>query len=90
MDTDTYDESTTNGIILFPTRIVVLSNGNRLVTPQSVNLDEDQITHIAIVFQRNYKNNGRNLCRIYVNSIQNAVFEYGGSNHFGNGYLKIG
>lgn len=90
MDTDTYNENTTNGIILFPTKIVVLSNGNRLITPQSVNLDEDQITHIAIVFQRNYKNNGRNLCRIYVNSIQNAVFEYGGSNHFGNGYLKIG
>ena len=90
MDTDTYDESTTNGIILFPTKILVLSNGNRLVTPQSVNLDEDTITHIAIVFQRNYRNGGRNLCRIYVNSIQNAVFEYGGSNHFGNGYLRIG
>ena len=90
MDTNTFDESTTNGIILFPTKILVLSNGNRLITPQSVNLDEDTITHIAIVFQRNYRNSGRNLCRIYVNSIQNAVFEYAGSNTFGNGYLRIG
>lgn len=90
MDTDTYNEANTNGIILFPTKILVLSNGNRSVTPQSVVLDEDTITHIAIVFQRNYKNQGRNLCRIYVNSIQQAVFEYGGSNTFGNGSLRLG
>lgn len=90
MDTDTYNENTTNGIILFPTKILVLSNGNRLVTPQSVNLDEDCITHLVIVFQRNYNNSGRNLCRIYVNSIQQAVFEYGGNNHFGAGCLRIG
>ena len=90
MDTETYNENTTNGIIFFPTKVLVLSNGNRLVTPQSVNLDEDTITHVVIVFQRNYHNSGRNLCRIYINSIQNAVFEYGGNNHFGNGYLRIG
>ena len=90
MDTETFNERTTNGVILFPTKIIVLSNGNRSITPQSVVLDEDTITHVAIVFQRNYKNQGRNLCRIYINSIQNAVFEYGGSNTFGNGSLRIG
>ena len=90
MDTEEYNESTTNGIILFPTKILVLTSGNRLVTPQSVNLDEDKITHIAIVLQRNYNNIGRNLCRIYVNSYQNAVFEFDGSSTLGGGYLKIG
>lgn len=90
MSTNTYNESTTNGIILFPTKLLILSNGNRAVTPQSVVLDEDTITHVVIVFQRNYKNQGRNLCRIYINSIQQVVFEYGGSNTFGNGSLKIG
>ena len=90
MDTETYDPETTNGIILFPTKILILSTGNRQITPQSVNLDEDEITHIAIVLQRNYANSGKNLCRIYVNSYQNAVFEYSGSATFGNGHLKIG
>lgn len=90
MDTNTYNPKTTNGIILFPTKILVLSTANRQVIPQSVNLDEDEITHIMIVFQRNYNNIGRNLCRIYVNSYQNAVFEYSGSASFGNGHLRIG
>ena len=90
MDTETYNENSTNGIILFPTKILVLTSGNRLVTPQSVNLDEDKITHIAIVLQRNYNNIGRNLCRIYVNSYQNAVFEFDGSSTLGGGYLRIG
>lgn len=90
MDTDTFIESATTGVILFPTKIVVMSNGQKLITPQSVNLDEEVVTHITIVFQRNAMNSGRNLCRIYVNSVQNAVFEYGGNNHFGNGMLRIG
>lgn len=90
MDTATYNERTTNGIILFPTKILVLSSGNRQVTPQSVNLDEDEITHIVVVFQRNYNNSGRNLCRIYVNSYQQVVFEYSGNTSFGNGHLRIG
>lgn len=90
MDTEQYVESASTGVILFPTKILVMSNGQRLVTPQSVNLDEDAVTHICIVFQRNYQNSGRNLCRIYVNSIQNAVFEYGGNNNFANGMLRIG
>ena len=90
IDTDTYNEGTSNGIILFPTKILVMTNVNKQVTPQSVNLDEDEITHIAIVLQRNYNNSGRNLCRIYVNSYQNAVFEYGGNASFGDGCLKLG
>lgn len=90
MDTTEYNETRTNGVILFPTKVVVLSTGNRQVIPQSVMLDEDEITHVCIVFQRNYNNSGRNLCRIYINSYQNAVFEYGGNVSFGNGHLKIG
>ena len=90
MDTDTYDAEKTNGIILFPTKILVLGNANRNIIAQSVNLDEDEMCHIMIVFQRNYNNSGRNLCRIYVNSYQNAVFDYSGSANFGKGYLRLG
>ena len=90
MDTETYDPLRTNGIILFPTKILVLSTSNRQVTPQSVNLNEDSITHVTIVLQRNYANKGKNLCRIYINSYQNAVFEYSGNASFGDGYLKMG
>lgn len=90
MDTETYDPSRTNGIILFPTKILVLSTSNRQVTPQSVNLNEDSITHVTIVLQRNYANKGKNLCRIYINSYQNAVFEYSGNASFGDGHLRMG
>ncbi|MBQ9231583.1 MAG: leucine-rich repeat protein [Prevotella sp.] len=90
MSTDDYSEATTCGIILFPTRIVVLSTTEREVTPQSVNLSENSILHIVIVLQRQYGATGRNLCRIYVNGIQNAVFEYAGNASFGNGSLVMG
>lgn len=90
MDTETYDPLRTNGIILFPTKILVLSTSNRQVTPQSVNLNEDSITHVTIVLQRNYANKGKNLCRIYINSYQNAVFEYSGNASFGDGHLRMG
>lgn len=90
MDTEAYDESSTNGIILFPTRLTVLTSGNRQVIPQTVQLVEDRILHVVIVLQRGYATTGRNLAHIYINGIQQAVFEYGGNVSFGNGYLRMG
>ena len=90
MSTDTYNAAETNGIILFPTRLTVLTSGNRQMVAQTVQLVEDQILHVVIVLQRGYGTTGRNLCHIYVNGIRQCVFEYGGNTSFGNGYLKMG
>ena len=90
MSTNAYDASETNGIILFPTKLTVLTSGNRQNVAQSVQLVEDQILHVVIVLQRGYGTTGRNLCHIYVNGLRQCVFEYGGNTSFGNGYLKMG
>ncbi|MBQ9474671.1 MAG: BspA family leucine-rich repeat surface protein [Bacteroidales bacterium] len=91
MDTDNFSAATTNGIIVFPTKIVVLNNVNRSVVRQSVGFAEDQPVHIMVVFQRNFSNTGRNLCRIYVNGNQQCVFEYSPSASFGTGCcLRLG
>lgn len=90
MSEETYNEATTSGVIIFPTKILVLTSGNRQVVPQSVNLTEDRVTHAVIVLQRGYGNTGRNLCHIYVNGVRQAVFEYGGNVSFGNGCLRMG
>lgn len=90
MSTNSYDPSETNGIILFPTRLTVLTSGNRQMVAQTVQLVEDQILHVVTVLQRGYGTTGRNLCHIYINGIRQCVFEYGGNTSFGNGYLKMG
>lgn len=90
MSTSTYNSATTNGIVLFPTRLVVLSSTDRQMTPQTVQLSEDKILHVVVVLQRLYKMTGRNLCRIYVNGVQQCVFEYDGTGTFGNGPLRLG
>ena len=90
MSTSTYNSATTNGLIVFPTRVTVLSSTDRNITPQTVQLNEDKVLHMVVVFQRLYKNTGRNLCRIYINGIQQAIFEYSGEGSFGQGALVIG
>lgn len=90
MSTSTYNSATTNGLIVFPTRVTVLSSTDRQITPQTVQLNEDKVLHMVVVFQRLYKSTGRNLCRIYINGIQQAVFEYSGEGSFGQGPLVIG
>ena len=90
MDTEEYNPNTTNGIILFPTKIQVLGSTARNLVGQSVNLYEDSILHVMIVFQRRYADTIYNLCHIYVNGIRQAVFLYEGGISFGNGYLRIG
>ena len=90
MSTSTYNPATTNGVIVFPTKVTVLSSTDRNTTPQTVQLNEDKVLHLVVVFQRLYKSTGRNLCRIYINGIQQAVFEYSGEGSFGAGPLVIG
>lgn len=90
MDTETYDPAATNGIILFPTKIQVLGNEDREMVVQSVNLCEDSILHVAVVFQRAYAQTAFNLCHIYVNGIRQAVFTFNGGGTFGNGHLRMG
>ena len=90
MSTSTFNSATTNGLIVFPTRVLVLSSTDRQITPQTVQLNEDKVLHLVVVFQRLYKSTGRNLCRIYINGIQQAVFEYSGEGSFGQGPLVIG
>lgn len=90
MDTDEYDEANSRGIMLFPTRLMVLSSNERAGVYQRIDLPEDKIIHTAIVMQRNYAGTGRNLCRIYINGRENVTFEYSGTSNFGTGCLRFG
>lgn len=90
MDTEEYNPATTNGLILFPTKIQILSSENRKLVEQSVNLYEDSILHVVVVFQRDYAQTGYNLCHVYVNGIRQVVFLYDGGGSFGNGHLRMG
>ena len=90
MSTAAYNGNTTNGIILFPTKIQVLGSENRDKVVQSVNLFEDSILHVMVVFQRQYSQTAYNLCHIYVNGIRQAVFLFDGGGTFGTGHLVMG
>lgn len=76
MSTENYDQSNTRGIILFPTRLVVLSAQEKQYIYQKIDLPEDMIIHVAVVLQRNYGGIGRHLCRIFINGRENVTFEY--------------
>lgn len=79
------------GIFLYPTKLVVLGNLERDGILQSIGLEEGEIHHITIVFQRNYGNNaGANLCSIYMNGIRNIHFSFSSTPDFGDGCLKVG
>lgn len=79
------------GIFLYPTKLVVLGNLERDGVLQSIGLEEGEIHHITIVFQRNYGNNaGANLCSIYMNGIRNIHFSFSSTPDFGDGCLKVG
>ena len=90
MSDEVYNPDTTNGIIVYPTSILVLSSVNRNTVQQSVLFEEGHQLHFVVVFQREYGTTGRNLCRISINGVQQCVFEYDGAAAFGNGYLKLG
>ena len=79
------------GIFLYPTKLVVLGNLNQNTVLQSIGLEEGEVHHITIVFQKGYGTiTGRNLCTIYMNGIRNIHFSYDGTATFGDGFLKVG
>lgn len=92
MSTQSYNENTTNGIILFPTQLKVLSSAERRHTFQSYNLSEDDILHVTIVFHRNYSGKSQHICRIYVNGCNVTNFEFSGTSVFSGdySYIKMG
>lgn len=93
MSTETYSAADTRGIVLFPTRLVVLTSNEKSVVYQKLDMNENRLNHIAVVLQRNYRAIGRNLCRIYINGIENVTFEYSGTSSFVSSdysYLRIG
>ena len=77
------------GLKIFPTKIVVFGSTESNEVLQSINLSENQITHLTITFTKNYEGvNGRNLVSIFVNGISNVNFAFSGT--FGDGDFTIG
>lgn len=79
------------GIFLYPTRLEVLATSAQNSTLQRIGLQEGEVHHITIVFQKNYDGKaGQNLCSIYMNGCRNIHFSYDGEARFGDGSLEIG
>ena len=96
-DTPILTVATTNasnnveGVIVYPTQIMVLGTQERSEVLQSCGLCEDAITHIMVVVQKNYTGiQGRNLVSVYINGIPNISFAYGSTSTFGTGGLSLG
>ena len=92
MSTEEYNEGTSNGLILFPTMLKVLSSSDRRQTFQTYNLSENDILHVVVVFHRNYGGLNQHLCRFYVNGCPVTHFEYSGTAIFNgtNSHLRMG
>lgn len=79
-----------DGLIVYPTKVVMFGSYVHNETVQSVELSENQMTHIVVTMIKRYGGeSGRNLCSVYVNGISNVNFDIGSST-FGNGSLYIG
>ena len=78
------------GILIYPTKIVVYGSNERSEVNQTVNISENQMTHLAVTFVKGYEGVGGNLVSIYVNGISNINFAFESSSSFGNGALTIG
>lgn len=76
IDTETYNKDTSVGIIIFPTRILIISKETRNEVFQQLLLGEDRINHIVISFQKKFGGKANNLCRISINGIENVTFTY--------------
>lgn len=90
------EEVTSNsvGLIIYPTRVVLLKTGGDQELFQQLPLSEDRIHHIGIVIQRGYAGSSLNLARIYINGCENVTFQFTGDSFFynatGNNQLRIG
>ena len=76
IDTETYNKDTSVGIIIFPTRVLILSKETRNEVFQQLLLGEDRINHIVISFQKKFGGKANNLCRIFINGVENVTFTY--------------
>lgn len=76
IDTETYNKDTSVGIVIFPTRILIISKETRNEVFQQLLLGEDRINHIIISFQKKFGGKANNLCRIFINGVENVTFTY--------------
>lgn len=76
IDTETYDKNTSTGVIVFPTKILLLSKESRKEVFQQLPVGEDRIHHICLVFQKQYGGRGLNLFRLFINGCENVTFSY--------------
>ena len=93
MNTEEYTSDSV-GLIVFPTRILLLGDSKRNIVFQQLPLSEDRIHHIAVVIQRRYASSNNNLARIFINGCENVTFDFDGTNIFcdnsGINSLRIG
>ena len=90
MNTAEYNPATSRGIIVFPTKVIVLTDGKRSFVSQTVNIDEDTDVHLMVVCQHNYNSSGQNLFMVYINGIAQAVFDFAGTDSMGTCTLQMG
>lgn len=76
IDTETYNKNTSVGIVIFPTRILVISKETRNEVFQQLLVGEDRINHIIISFQKKFGGKANNLCRIFINGVENVTYTY--------------
>ena len=96
-NTETFDINNKDcvGLALYPTKLLVITDGERQELFQQLLLSEDRIIHLAIVVQRNYaSNSSTNLIRIFINGCENVTFSIQNSSKLYNNsdynYLRIG
>lgn len=91
-DSNTYNPLSggSNGIYLFPHKLVVLSNNNRVESAQSYPFTEGEVHHVALVWQTDIAAQGGNRRQLhcYFNGVRMFTFSHNDS--FGRGSLKIG
>lgn len=93
IDTEEYDPATSVGLVVFPTKVLLLGNsGARGELFQQLPLSENRIHHVSVVILRNYAGSLYNLAKIYINGCENVTFSFGGDLFFGNNYsyLRMG
>lgn len=79
------------GIVVYPTKITVWGSGERDEDYQSINIAENQITHICVTFTKQYEGqNAKNICAVYINGIANISFSFLAGSAFGDGEVTIG
>lgn len=97
ISTNSFDIDNKNcvGLVLYPTRLLIVTNNERQELFQQLPLSENRIIHVAVVVQREYaSNSATNLIRIFINGCENVTFSIQNSSALylesDYNYLKIG